>query len=332
MKFKSIALAGFAAALSFQTAGAKELKMSLAPPPQSPWGKFAIKVAEQVKKASGGKLTIKVFFNNQLGGSEQNVIRQIVRGRIDMGANSNTAISLVAPEFALLAAPYLWKDLKEADCVADKHLLPVYSDLLQKGGVVPLTWMEVGYQIIFAKKQIKTPADLSGVKLRTAPTKTDTIYMQVAGANAIPLGTAESMPALKTGVVAGATWPTVYGIAVGYHKVAPNITVTNHSHQIGAVIISKKVWDRLSKDEQGWLRSSYTTAGFLRTGVRRAEKGLLGRLAKAGVPVYQPSDEELKAWRAKAPAAQERIIKELGGGSQEVWKKLQAARKACASS
>jgi len=332
MKLRTIAAAaGIAAVLPFHAASALELKMTLAPPPQSPWGKFAIKVAEKVKEASGGKLTIKVFFNNQLGGSEQNQIRQIVRGRIDMGANSNTAISLVAPEFALLAAPYLWKDLKEADCVADKHLLPVYDKLLKKGGIVALTWMEVGNQIIFAKKQIKSPADLAGLKLRTAPTKTDTIYMQVAGASAIPLGTAESMPALKTGLVQAATWPAVFGIAVGYHKVARYITVTNHSHQIGAVHISRKVWDKLSKEQQGWLKSAYVTAGFLRKSVRGAEGFLLGKLAKEGYPIYRPNAEEMKAWRSKAPAAQARIVKELGGDSEAVWKQLQAARKSCSS-
>lgn len=332
MKFRFTILALSAAALlPVPTAGAAELKLSLAPPPKSPWGVFATKVAAKVNEASGGKLTIKVFFNNELGGSEQNVIRQIVRGRIDMGANSNTAISLVAPEFGLLATPFLWKDLKEADCVADKHLLPVYDGLLRKGGVVPLTWMEVGNQIVFAKKTIKTPADLAGVKLRTAPTPTDTTYMKVAGATAIPLGTAESMPAIKTGVVNATTWPTVYGIAVGYHKVAPHITVTNHSHQLGGVVISKKVWDGLDKQQQGWLLTAHEAVGFLRKAVRGAEVGLLDKIAKGGATVYRPNAAEMKAWRCKAPAAQAQIIKDLGGQPAEVWKRLQEARKACAA-
>ena len=332
MKFRSTILALSAAALlAAPAAQALELKLSISPPPQTPWGKFVIRIAEKVKKASGGTLTIKNYFNDQLAGNEQNTIRQIVRGRVDLGAHSNTGISLVAPEFALLAAPYLWKDLKEADCVADKHLLPVYEGLLRKGGVVPLTWMEVGYQIVFAKKQIKSPADLAGVKLRTAPTPTDTTYMKVAGANAIPLGTAESMPAIKTGVVNATTWPTVYGIAVGYHKVAPLVTVTNHSHQLGGVVISKKVWDGLNKQQQEWLLTAHEAVGFLRKAVRGAERALLGKIAKGGATVYRPNAAEMKAWRAKAPAAQAQIIEDLGGQSAEVWKRLQAARKACAA-
>ncbi|MCY3827604.1 MAG: TRAP transporter substrate-binding protein [Rhodospirillaceae bacterium] len=332
MKFRSTILAlGAAALLAAPAAQALELKLSISPPPQTPWGKFVIRIAEKVKTASGGTLTIKNYFNDQLAGNEQNTIRQIVRGRVDLGAHSNTGISLVAPEFGLLATPFLWKDLAEADCVADKHLLPVYEGLLRKGGVVPLTWMEVGNQIVFAKKQIKTPADLAGLKLRTAPTPTDTIYMKVAGANSIPLGTAESMPALKTGVVQAATWPAVYGIAVGYHKVAPFVTVTNHSHQLGGVVISKKVWDGLNKQQQGWLLTAHESVGFLRKAVRGAEAALLGKIAKGGATVYRPNAAEMKAWRAKAPAAQAQIIKDFGGQSAEVWKRLQAARKACAA-
>lgn len=332
MKFRSTILALSAAALlTAPAAEALELKLSISPPPRTPWGAFVIKIAEKVKKASAGKLTIKNYFNDQLAGNEHNTIRQIVRGRVDLGAHSNTGISLVAPEFALLAAPYLWKDLKEADCVADKHLLPVYEGLLRKGGVVPLSWMEVGNQIVFAKKPIKTPADLAGVKLRTAPTVTDTTYMRVAGANAIPLGTAESMPAIKTGMVRATTWPAVYGIAVGYHKVAPYITVTNHSHQLGGVVISKKVWDKLSEQQQGWLRTASESAGFLRKAVRGAETALLGKIAKGGATVYRPNAAEMNMWRAKAPAAQAQIVKDLGGQAAEVWKRLQEARKACAS-
>ena len=64
---------------------------------------------------------------------------------------------------------------------------------------------------------------------------------------------------------------------------------------------------------------------------RGAENGLLAMAAKKGASVHYPTHAELKAWRDKAPAAQERIIKELGGRSAEIWKKIQAARKACAS-
>ncbi|NES91846.1 hypothetical protein, partial [Okeania sp. SIO2B9] len=48
-------------------------------------------------------------------------------------------------------------------------------------GIRTLSWMEVGYQVIYSKDPVRVPADLAGVKLRTAPSATDTLFMQEAG-------------------------------------------------------------------------------------------------------------------------------------------------------
>ena len=183
---------------------------------------------------------MKVFYSSQLG-DEQTVIRQVVRGRIDMTGSSNTATSLVVPEFALLAAPYLWDSVKQADCVFDNHVEHIYGELIQQSGLVLLGWVEVGQMILFNRTVVQTPADLKGKKVRTAPTKASQSFFDAVGANGVPLGTVDALPALKTGNVNGATWPIVYGIAVGTHKMAPNVTLTKHSHQIGTLTISKKV-------------------------------------------------------------------------------------------
>ena len=312
-------------------ASAKELRLATAPPPKSPWGKYVTDIVNRVKAASGGKLTIQPYFNMQLGGSEANQLRQVVRGRIDLGANSNSGLSSIVPEFGLIAAPYIWKNRAEADCVTDKHLLPVFNKLMRKRGFVYLTPMEIGYQVVFAKKIVLSPADLIGVKIRTAPTVTDTIYMLSAGASAIPLGTAESMPALKTGMVSMATFPVLFGVAVGYDKILPAITVTNHSYQLGGVVISRKIWDTLSAQEQKWLRSTGAAAGKLRATIRGIEKKLYAGRIKAGKPVHYPTAEQMKKWKAPAAKAVEQIIDELGGQSREIWNKLQEARKACSA-
>jgi TRAP-type C4-dicarboxylate transport system substrate-binding protein len=309
---------------------AKELRSSGAAPEPSPWGQVTNAFTAKVAELSGGALTVNHFHGSQLG-DEQTTVKQVARGRLDIGLFSNTATSLLVPEFGLLASPYTFTGVEQADCVADNHLLPTFGDAMDAAGVVPIAWLEIGQQIIFSKdKLVKTPADLDGVKIRTAPTKTDTLYMQTAGGSAVPLGTTDTMPALKTGNVDAATWPTVYGIAVGYHEVAPNVTVTNHVHQIGSVIVSKRVWSGLSEEEQGWLREAAEVFKGLRTAVRNAEGGLLGKIAGAeGVTVHNPSDAEMDAWRAVAPDAQKTILAELGGASDATWAAIADAKEKC---
>ncbi|OED37150.1 hypothetical protein AB833_24705 [Chromatiales bacterium (ex Bugula neritina AB1)] len=310
-------------------ASAKELRSAGAAPEPSPWGQVTNAFVNKVAELSDGALTIKHFHASQLG-DEQTTVRQVARGRLDMGIFSNTATSLLVPEFGLLASPYAFTDADQADCVADNHLLATFGDSLDAAGVVPIGWIEIGQQIIFSKdKLIKTPADLAGVKIRTAPTKTDTVYMQTAGGSAVPLGTTDTMPALKTGNVSAVTWPTVYGIAVGYHEVAPNVTVSNHVHQIGSIVVSKKIWSRLSEQEQDWLKEAGAEFKGLRAAVRKAEGGLLGKIAGAGATVHTPTAEELDAWRAVAPVAQKTILAELGGTSEATWESIGKAKEAC---
>lgn len=309
-------------------AEARELRSSTAAPEASPWGKVAKAYEAKVAELSGGKLTIKTFFSSELG-DEQTVARQVARGRLDMAGLSNTATSLLVPEFGLLASPYAFDSLEMADCVADNHLIGTFKDAFDAAGVVTVAFLEVGYQIIFSKDPIKSPADFNGMKIRTAPTKTDTLFMDAAGANAVPLGTTDSMPALKTGNVNAATWPTVYGIAIGTHKIAPHVVVTNHVHQIGTILISKKVFDSLTEEERGWILEAGVVFKGFRPVLRGASDGLLKKIADAGVPVYHPSADEMAKWVEVGKGVQPRIVEEMGGNSKATWAAIEEAKKAC---
>lgn len=325
----TIALGALALSLSLPI-NARELRSAGAAPAQTPWGKVTDAFVAKVAELSDGKLTIKHFHASQLG-DEQTTIRQVARGRLDMGFFSNTATSLVVPEYGLLASPYAFDSAAQADCVADKHLLKTFGAAMEAANVKPIGFLEVGQQIIFSKTPIKTPADLDGVKIRTAPTKTDTLFMQGAGGTAIPLGTTDTMPALKTGNVTAATWPTVYGIAVGYHKEAPHVAVTNHVHQIGSVLVSGKVWKSLSEEERGWILEASPIINGLRKAVRGAEAALLKKIGGegGGATVYTPSADEMAAWRAVTPKVQPQIVAELGSNAKATWAAIEQAKADC---
>ena len=322
---KKLIAAAAAALLAATAADARELRSAGAAPEASPWGQIYNAFTAKVAELSGGSLTINHFHASQLG-DEQTTIRQIARGRLDMGGFSNTASSLLVPEFGLLASPFAFENLEQADCVADNHLIGTFGDKFSDAGVQPIAWFEVGQQIIFSNEPVVTPADLNGVKIRTAPTKTDTLFMDAAGGSAVPLGTTDTMPALKTGNVTAATWPAVYGIAVGYHKVAPNVTPTNHVHQIGSVIVSNKTWNTLSAEEQGWMIEAAEIFKDLRKAIRGAEVALLEKIKGEGATVHASDDA---AWRAVAPGVQPQIVSELGGDSEATWAAIGAAKTAC---
>lgn len=326
---KTLGVAAVAVAMGIGAADARELRFATAAPEKTPWGKWMNGVVAKVKERTGGTLTIKPFYSSQLG-NEQTVIRQVIRGRIDIAGNSNTSTSLAVPEFALLAAPYLWDSLKQADCVYDNHIDKMFAGLFARAKLVNVGFVEVGRMILFSKKPLKSPADIAGYKMRAAPTRASTLFFSAVGANPVPLGTVEALPTLKTGGVNGASFPTVYGIAIGTHKLASNITVTRHSHQIGTVTVSKKTYDSLSADHKKALLAFREGFEELRTTIRKVEEGFLGKLKKGGLPVHFLSADEDKAWRAKLEGKYDEFVKAQGGRSEEIWQQIQAAKKSCA--
>lgn len=309
-------------------AEARELRLSMAPPPNSPWGAVTQKFIDKVAALSGGTLTIKAFMGSKLGG-EQDVIKQIGRGRIDMGVMSNTAVSLAVPTFGLLASPYAFDSPEQFDCVADNHLLDTYGAEFDAAGLKTLSWMEVGYQVLYTKDGARVPGDLSGIKIRTAPSATDTKFMQQAGVTAVPLSPKDTIPAMKTGQVDGATQLSVFGIVVGYPAVAPHITLTRHQHQVGGIVMSRKSWDSLGADEQGWIAEAAPIFLDLRAALRGAEGALLTKAEGEGATIIRLSDAELAEWKALAPAAQEVILNDMGGDARSKWAAIQAAKDAC---
>lgn len=330
MKLKAIAASAAFMIAAAAAANATELRLSAAPPAGSPWGKITLKFVDKVAEISGGALTIKPFLGSKLGG-EQDVARQIARGRIDMGVMSNTAVSLLVPEFGLLASPYAFDSAEQFDCVADNHLLHTFGDQFADAGVRGISWMEVGFQVIFSKSPIRLPSDLAGMKLRTAPAATDTLYIQTAGGTPVPLAPKDAVPAMKTGQVSAATQLSVFGIATGYDKVGPNIVLTRHQHQVGSVLISSKTWAKLSDQEKAWIEEAAPTFLELRGAIRGAEGTLLGKAESEGATLINLSDEELAAWKAVVPAAQEAILNELGDGASAKWEQIQQAKAACSS-
>lgn len=314
--------------LAAVSAQAKELRLSMAPPPNSPWGGVTQKFVDKVAELSGGELTIKAFMGSKLGG-EQDVIKQIARGRIDMGVMSNTAVSLAVPTFGLLASPYAFDTPEQFDCVADNHLLDTYGAEFDAAGLKTLSWMEVGYQVLYTKDGARVPGDLSGVKIRTAPSATDTKFMQQAGVTAVPLSPKDTIPAMKTGQVDGATQLSVFGIVVGYPAVAPHITLTRHQHQVGGIVMSKKTWDGLSEQEQGWINEASPIFLELRAALRGAEGALLKKAAGEGATIIELSEAEMAEWKALVPAAQDAILTDMGDDAKAKWEAIQTAKAAC---
>lgn len=307
------------------------LKMASAVPTASPWGKWAEEVTAKIAEVSGGELKIQMLFDGQAG-DEQTIVRQTMKGRMDIAFVSNVPLTLISEEIAIPSSAYLFDSTAQGSCVAHEHLTGVLGGLMEGAGVVPLNWMEGGHYVLFSKDPVKLPSDLKGKKVRISPSIADVAFANAIGASGVPLGSSDAIPALQTGGVDAAWFSAVFGIATGTHKVAPNVTVTNHARLIGTAAVSKRVWNNLSNQEQQWLSDVFGGAGGQLTDIiLGAEKALLKKIEDAGTSVHHLSNDELAAWKTSAADVPAIVADEAGGEAQTIIDALTTAKAACGS-
>ncbi len=329
MRIKFALAAAVAAASLGVSAEAKTLKASTAAPANTPWVSHLEKSAEALSAATGGAMTMEVFPSNQLG-AETETIKQTARGRLDVGVFSVTAVATVVPEITMLVTPFFWDSFEQAECAIDNHLSDTFNALFEKRGLHLVQWQELGWQNLFTNEVVSEPSEVANLKMRVAPAKNNDIYWRAAGVSGVPLPFAEIASTLQTGVIEGGELPSISYVAAGIGKLSPHLVKTRHIYQPSVMLISKKVWDKMSPEEQTAFSDSMESADALRAAVRGAINFFEAKHVENGGTIADLDDEARAKWAALfTEEHQQELIGSIGGEAQRIFDAQVAARAAC---
>jgi tripartite ATP-independent transporter DctP family solute receptor len=248
-----VAAALAAIALSMPAA-AKEFRSSDVHPEDYPTVMAVKFMSDYMKQKSGGKDSIKVYTMSQLG-SEKDTIEQTKIGALDFVRINVAPMNNICPETMVPTMPFLFRSKEHMRKVLDGPIGDEILKACEKQGFVGLAFYDSGSRSLYTvKKPVKSLADVKGLKIRVQQSDLWVALLQAMGANATPIPYAEVYTALKTGVVDGAenNWPS-YDTARHY-EVAKYYAITDHSMAPEMLLMSKKVYDGLTPDEQKIIR------------------------------------------------------------------------------
>lgn len=330
--FTKLAGVALSAALTVGAAAeAKELRLGTITPDNTIWAEQAKGFVAKVEEISGGDLTISYFGNAELG-SMSDTMKMTLTGRLDMWLGAAPAFGAVVPEMSLLSMPYIFDSPAQASCAVPK-IMDLTREIVGKKFYL-LGFTSVGTQSIGAKEEIRTPADLANVKLRTAPLKTTMTFFRSIGANPVPLAAAESTAALGTGLVDAVDFAPTFYVATGVSETATYFTPTQHTFNLGGLAISTRTWMSLSEDEQKILTDAWAAAMPLAENIAEVddfETKMLVAHTKSGGTVVELTDEEKAAWKDAGLASWEEILPEIRGDAEGYLAAIQSAKEGCAS-
>jgi len=200
-----------------------------------------------LKAAVGEAVKIDYFPNNQLG-KESDVVQQVKVGSIDMMVAGSSIWATVLPEIGMLDLGYLFDSYAHASKVLDGSVGASLNDLLQKRvGCTILTWAShFGPRNVYTKAQVKSLADVKGVKLRVLPTPAFIETFKIMGAIPTPIPFGELYMAAQTGVVDGFEHDAGTVLASKLNEVTKSCWMTEHLFSPMTVVIGKRSLDKLA--------------------------------------------------------------------------------------
>ena len=281
-----------------------------------------VAVANSLNASSKGAVSAEFLFV----GSEQEVVQQVVRGRLEVGVVSMIGLASIIPEAAVMVTPYIWASPQEGDYVIDKALFEPLARLVDAKGLVLLGFTETGWTDVVGKTPFVSPEDVARRKIRVSPSPASAFFWRQLGANGVQLPLSELFPALQSNLVEGADLPFVYYITTPAAQSAPNYTLTRHTHIFNGIVVNKAAWSKLGPDVQKAIREGIPPYARLRAEVRAAEEPLMKKFEEQGGKVIRLTDAQRKAWFDKVFPGQADYVKTLGGESQALYDLIQKAR------
>ncbi len=279
--------------------------------------------AEEVEKASGGKMKIRAIGAAALG-SDVQMQQALIGGAQEMMVGSTATLVGITKEMAIWDTPFLFNSGKEADAVLDGPVGQKVMDKLQEKGLVGLVYWENGFRNLTNNKRAVTKLeDMDGIKLRVMQNNVFIDSFKTLGANAVPLPFSELFTALETKTVDGQENPYNTILSSKFYEVQKYLTVTNHVYSPWIVLVSKKYWDGLSKDEQKvLLDAAKKSRDFERKDTRAEADKALADLRSKGMEVNELSSAEAGRMRDKLGAINTSIAANVG---ESLWKEVQDA-------
>jgi len=254
--------------------------------------KAMVKMGENLEELSGGKMVLKIYPSQQLG-TERQCLELLQIGSLDMTKVSVGTLENFAPKLRVLGLPFLFRDRQHSFDVLDG---PIGQSLLNEGEqywLKGLGYYDAGSRSFYTKdRPIHTPEDLKGLKIRVMESVTAVNMVKDLGGSPTPISWGELYTALQQGVVDGAenNPPSFY--LSRHYEVCKFYTLDEHTVLPDVLLAGTHLWDRLSEEEQGWLKQAVDNSiGYQRKLWLESEEEALAEVQKAGVEIIRPDKE-----------------------------------------
>jgi tripartite ATP-independent transporter DctP family solute receptor len=254
--FKGVALAALMALGAGAAAQAQTLRSTDIHPDGYPTVEAVKFMGKLLEQRTNGRIKINVFHSAQLG-QEKDTIEQTRFGVLDMNRINMAPFNNLIPATNVPSLPFIFRSVDHMRKVMDGPIGDSILKEFEKHDLIGLAFYDSGARSFYnSKRPITKPDDMKGLKIRVQQSDMFISLVSALGANATPMNFGEVYSGLQTGLIDGAenNWPSFE--STKHFEVSKFYSMTEHSLSPEVLVMSKKSFDKLSKEDQALVKAA----------------------------------------------------------------------------
>ena len=275
--------------------------------------KGAKRMADLAAERTRGRLELQLFPNQGLG-NERDMIEGMQLGTVDMAIINTPLLASFEPRFMLFDMPFMFNDWNHVNKVLGGDVGQQLMKALEPKGLKAFAFSTAGFRhVVNHRKEVRTPDDLRGLKIRPLDNPVHVAIMNAMGANATPMQYGEVSTALRQKTIDGLDFQLGSTATEKMYEVNKYMALTGHVFTGVIYLASLKRFNALPADLQKVLSEAAVTGANTETELfNKFEEDAKGLLQKNGMTVVEVNKAPFRARTASVyEKFQDRIGKDL---------------------
>jgi C4-dicarboxylate-binding protein DctP len=280
---------------------------------------YALVFKTELEKLSGGQISVELYPAGQLA-DQRSSVEQVAKGTIEAtNISSGVLASLYYDKLGIIDMPFLFSSRAHAAKFLSNTnplIAKMAKECADKSGIKILSLFPFGprYLTTSGKRQVKSPADMQGLKIRTMEIIPHMKLIESLGATPVPIPFLELYTSLQTNVVDGEENTLQNILTQKFYQVQKYLTMTNHVMGVAATLVNNKLFESFPDHLKKAVVEADINAQTAANGLGHIWDCLgMEELKKNGMEVYTPTPDEMQKFRDKAiPYVSDHMIKSFG--------------------
>ena len=252
---------------------------------------------ESLDKAAPNQFDVQIHLNASLfkQGAEP---AAMARGNLELTTVSAFDMAKLVPEFSIFTAGYIVRDPQHQQKVFNGPIGDeLFKAVADKMEITVLSTAYLGTRQVNLReaRNVRTPADLKGIKLRMPGSKEWLFLGETLGATATPLAFGEVYMGLKTGTIDGQDNPLPTVRAAKFYEVTKQLVLTNHLVDSLFIAIASKTWNGMTAAQKQAVKAAAQVAASFNNDNRiKEEAQIIDFFKQQGLQVSTPDVEAFR--------------------------------------